>query len=52
MLHSQTPSQVAKDQVQIKLRWDKEKKNAEEEAELVLGACFNFQIKQIAFLPI
>ena len=33
MLHPQTPSQVAKDQVQIKLKWDEEKNRKRKEGQ-------------------
>ena len=41
MLHPQTPSQVAKDQVQIKLKWDEEKnrKRKEEQHLMVKEEC-------------
>ena len=31
LLHSQTPSQVAKEQIEIKLKWDKEKNRKRKE---------------------
>ena len=41
MLHPQTPSQVAKDQVQIKLKWDegKNRKRKEEQPLMVKEEC-------------
>ena len=41
MLHPQTPSKVAKDQVQIKLKWDEEKnrKRKEEQPLMVKEEC-------------